>query len=126
MVLAPNGDAMPCHAATTIPGLEFANVRDHSLDWIWWESEAFNRYRGTSWMKEPCVSCPLGRQEVDYGGCRCQAMLLTGDPTATDPVCRYSPDRGIVDDARDQGGAAEHEMPFVYRTLRKQRLPSVP
>jgi pyrroloquinoline quinone biosynthesis protein E len=126
IVLAPNGDAMPCHAASIIPGLEFDNVRDHALDWIWWESEAFNRFRGTSWMKEPCASCPLGRQEVDYGGCRCQAMLLTGDPAATDPVCRFSPDRGIVDEAREQDSAAEHELPFVYRTLRKQRLPAAP
>src|SRR5919202_5394956 len=66
MVIAPNGEALPCQAATTIPGLEFANVRDHSLQWIWGESDAFTRFRGTDWMPEPCRSCPLGRQEEDF------------------------------------------------------------
>ena len=91
MVVAPNGDVMPCQAASTIPGLEFANVRDHPLEWIWSESDAFARFRGTDWMQEPCRTCPLGRQEEDWGGCRCQALRLAGDAAATDPVCRFSP-----------------------------------
>ncbi len=78
MVVAPNGDVLPCQAASTIPGLEFANVRDHPLEWIWSESDAFARFRGTDWMQEPCRTCPLGRQEVDFGGCRCQALRLDG------------------------------------------------
>jgi pyrroloquinoline quinone biosynthesis protein E len=91
MVVAPNGDVLPCQAASTIPGLEFANVRERPLTWIWEESDAFTRFRGTDWMQEPCRTCPLGRQAVDWGGCRCQALRLAGDPAATDPVCRFSP-----------------------------------
>ena len=85
IVVAPNGEALPCQAAATIPGLEFANVRDHSLRVDLDESDAFTRFRGTDWMQEPCRSCPLGRQEEDFGGCRCQALRLTGDAAATDP-----------------------------------------
>jgi pyrroloquinoline quinone biosynthesis protein E len=92
IVIAPNGDALPCQAASTIPDLPLDNVREHSLQWIWTDAEAFERFRGTEWMQEPCRSCPLGRQEQDFGGCRCQAMRLTGDAAATDPVCRFSPD----------------------------------
>ena len=80
---------LPCHAAESIPGLEFWNVRDHSLADIWTSSPAFNAFRGTAWMKEPCVSCP--RREQDFGGCRCQAFALTGDAAAADPVCHLSP-----------------------------------
>src|SRR6201995_5665517 len=96
MVVAPNGDVLPCQAASTIPGLQFANVREHPLEWIWNESDAFARFRGTDWMQEPCRSCPLGRQEEDWGGCRCQAFRLAGDPGATAPVFPPSPhhDRG--------------------------------
>src|SRR5215211_794037 len=83
--VGPNVDVLPCQAASTIPGLEFANVRQHPLEWIWHESDAFARFRGTGWMQEPCRTCPLGRQEVDWGGCRCQALRLAGDAAATDP-----------------------------------------
>ena len=93
MVMAPNGDVLPCQAAATIPGLEFANVRDHSLEWIWNESDAFMRFRGTDWMQEPCRSCPLGRQEEDFGGCRCQALRLTGDAA---PPIRSASSRPIT------------------------------
>jgi pyrroloquinoline quinone biosynthesis protein E len=123
IVVAPSGDAMPCHAATVIPGLEFDNVRAHSLAWIWEESSAFNAFRGTGWMKEPCASCPLGRQEVDYGGCRCQAMLLTGDPTNADPVCRLSPHHDMIVEARDRDSAGNGDAPLVYRTLRPDGVP---
>jgi PqqA peptide cyclase len=113
MVVAPNGDVLPCQAASTIPGLEFANLRDHSLEWIWTESDAFARFRGTDWMQEPCRSCPLGRQEEDFGGCRCQALRLTGDAAATDPVCRYSPHHDRVVAARERADTDE----FVYRRI---------
>jgi PqqA peptide cyclase len=115
LVVAPNGDVLPCQAASTIPGLEFANVREHPVDWIWSESDAFVRFRGTDWMQEPCRSCPLGRQEVDWGGCRCQALRLTGDAAATDPVCRFSPHHDRVVSARESAQTDE----FVYRTMKR-------
>ncbi len=91
----PIGDVLPCPTATGIPGLRFENVRERTLDWVWKESESFNCFRGTDWMPEPCRSCP--RQEIDFGGCRCQAALLTGDAAKTDPVCTLTPDRVLVD-----------------------------
>ena len=115
MVVAPNGDVLPCQAASTIPGLEFANVRDQPLGWIWTESDAFARFRGTDWMQEPCRSCPLGRQEADWGGCRCQALRFTGDAAATDPVCRFSPHHERVVAARESRDTTE----FVYRTMKR-------
>src|SRR3954466_6752436 len=95
IVVAPNGEAMPCHAASTIPGLDFPSVREHALEWIWNEADAFQRFRGTDWMQEPCRSCPLSRQEEDWGGCRCQALRLTGDARATAPVRRFSPHHDV-------------------------------
>jgi PqqA peptide cyclase len=83
--VAPSGRVLPCHAAETIPSLSFENVRDKPLAAIWYEGDAFNAYRGDEWMQEPCRSCE--RKHIDYGGCRCQAMALAGDPAATDPVC---------------------------------------
>ena len=115
MVVGPDGDVLPCQAASTIPGLAFANVRDHDLAWIWNESEAFARFRGTGWMQEPCRSCPLGRQEEDWGGCRCQALRVTGDPAATDPVCRLSPHHERVVSVRESAQTDE----FVYRTMKR-------
>jgi PqqA peptide cyclase len=115
MVVAPNGDVLPCQAASTIPGLGFANVRDHPLEWIWSESDAFARFRGTGWMQEPCRTCPLGRQELDWGGCRCQALRLTGDAAATDPVCRLSAHHDRVLAARESAQTDE----FVYRTMKR-------
>ena len=87
--VTPSGKVLPCHAAETIPGLEFWNVRDHSLADIWASSPAFNAFRGTDYLPEPCASCE--RREIDFGGCRCQAFALTGDARATDPVCHLSP-----------------------------------
>ncbi|HVD56134.1 MAG TPA: hypothetical protein VNC17_04775, partial [Thermoleophilaceae bacterium] len=104
--------------ATTLPGLEFANVREHPLEWIWSESDAFARFRGTDWMQEPCRTCPLGRQEVDFGGCRCQALRLTGDAAATDPVCRFSAHHDRVVSARESAQTDE----FVYRTMKRPVL----
>lgn len=92
----PVGEALPCPTAGAIPGLRFDSIRDHSLSWIWNESESFNRFRGSEWMPEPCRSCP--QKELDFGGCRCQAALLTGDGAVTDPVCEFSPDRNKIDE----------------------------
>ncbi|NVN85458.1 MAG: pyrroloquinoline quinone biosynthesis protein PqqE [Rhodopseudomonas sp.] len=88
--ISPTGKVLPCHAAETITGLDFESVRgNHSIAWIWQNSEAFNRYRGTGWMPEPCQSCDY--KEIDFGGCRCQAFALTGDAGNTDPACALSP-----------------------------------
>lgn len=89
MTVTPNGYVLPCPAAAAIRTLDFENIRDRALGEIWRDSESFRRYRGTDWMPEPCRSC--GRRELDWGGCRCQAYLLTGDAGATDPACSLSP-----------------------------------
>jgi pyrroloquinoline quinone biosynthesis protein E len=96
LTVNPIGDVLPCPTASSaIPDLRFENVRDRPLNWIWRESESFNRFRGTKWMPEPCQSCP--QKEIDFGGCRCQAALLTGNAANTDPVCTLSPNRASVD-----------------------------
>src|SRR6266481_3579345 len=95
MLITPNGDALPCHAARIIPGMHFDNLKRHSLREIWEKSEAFEKFRGEVWMPEPCKSCD--RRARDFGGCRCQAFLLTGDAAATDPVCSLAPRRSNVD-----------------------------
>lgn len=89
LTVNPGGEVLPCPTASEIPNLRFENVRDKPLDWIWRESESFNRFRGTEWMQQPCQSCEF--REVDFGGCRCQAALLAGDAALTDPVCNLSP-----------------------------------
>ncbi len=94
LTVTPNGDVLPCPAAAAITALRFDNVRDRSLDEIWHHSDAFTRYRGTQWMPEPCRSCE--RRELDWGGCRCQAFLVTGNAAATDPACSLSPDHGAL------------------------------
>jgi len=95
MLINPAGAALPCHAAGVIPGMVFDNVRDRSLQSIWSDSSAFQKFRGESWMQEPCRSCE--RRAEDFGGCRCQAFLLAGDAAATDPVCSLAPSRGVVE-----------------------------
>ena len=95
MLINPSGKALPCHAAEVIPGLTFENVRQKTLEFIWRESASFQRFRGEEWMPEPCRSCD--RRADDFGGCRCQALLLTGDAAATDPVCSLVPAHHIVE-----------------------------
>lgn len=95
MLITPNGDALPCHAARIIPGLSFENVRNRALREIWEVSDAFQKFRGEAWMQEPCKTCD--RRALDFGGCRCQAFLLAADAEATDPVCSLSPQRPKVD-----------------------------
>jgi pyrroloquinoline quinone biosynthesis protein E len=119
MVVSPDGSVMPCHAASVIPGLHFDNVRERSLEWIWVHSSAFNKFRGTEWMLEPCRSCP--QKKIDFGGCRCQAMLLTGDPAATDPTCVYSTHHHLVVNARERAERNEATVtlvPLVYRSMK--------
>ena len=109
--IAPDGAVLPCHAAQPMPHLTFDNVRNRALGEIWQNDPAFNAYRGTDWMPEPCASCD--RKTVDFGGCRCQAMALAGDAAATDPVCVKSPLHGILQARADAHAAAE--APLVYR-----------
>ncbi len=122
ILVQPNGDVLPCQAAGSIPGLALENVRERSLAEIWFESEMFQRFRGTEWMQEPCRSCPLGRQEQDFGGCRCQALALTGDAAATDPVCHLSPNHDLVVSAREAANEpaavrGPQDDVLVHRTL---------
>jgi PqqA peptide cyclase len=122
--IAPDGAALPCHNARELPGLDIPNVKDHSIRDIWYESKAFNFFRGFEWMQEPCRSC--SEKEKDFGGCRCQAFLLTGDAAATDPVCSKSPKHHVVtlaiEQARDtplENKKTEH--PLVFRTDKNSR-----
>jgi pyrroloquinoline quinone biosynthesis protein E len=109
--VTPAGKVLPCHAAESITGLEFWNVRDHSLADIWASSPAFNAFRGTAWMQEPCASC--ARREIDFGGCRCQAFALTGDAKAADPVCHLAPEHARVGEL----AAVHSDTPYVYRRM---------
>ena len=124
LTVAPDGTALPCHTAKMLPGLSFPNVREHSLRDIWFDSEGFNRYRGTGWMKEPCTSCEF--REQDLGGCRCQAFMLANDPAAADPVCVKSPHHQQVVEAVAQAATnaataanaaarGVREQPLVFR-----------
>ncbi|MBR9838857.1 MAG: pyrroloquinoline quinone biosynthesis protein PqqE [Rhodobacteraceae bacterium] len=109
--IAPDGQVLPCHAAQSIPHLRFDSVRDRPLAEIWQDSDAFNAYRGIDWMPEPCASCE--RKTIDFGGCRCQAMALAGDPSATDPVCVKSPHH--IDLQACAAAHAAAEASLVYR-----------
>jgi PqqA peptide cyclase len=109
--VTPSGKVLPCHAAESIPELEFWSVRDHTLAEIWEQSPAFNAFRGTVWMKEPCATCP--RRDHDFGGCRCQAFALTGDATATDPVCHLAPGRAHVTALTK----LREDAPYIYRRM---------
>ncbi|WP_420136620.1 pyrroloquinoline quinone biosynthesis protein PqqE [Sphingomonas sp.] len=112
--ISPSGKALPCHAAETLPGLTFPSVRDESLDEIWRRSDAFARFRGTDWMPELCRSCD--RREIDWGGCRCQALALAGDAARTDPACQRSPDNYLMEQAVDRA-AASSSLELVPRRL---------
>src|SRR5438874_9505189 len=120
LTVNPIGDVLPCPTASSaIPDLRFENVREQSLDWIWRESKSFNRFRGKEWMPEPCWSCP--QREIDFGGCRCQAALLTGNAANTDPVCTLSPNRASVDAVLDELDSLGHNSPdWIYRTNPKE------
>ena len=109
--VSPSGQALPCHAAEAIDHLVFPSVREQSLAAIWRDDPAFNRFRGTTWMKPPCRNCAL--REIDWGGCRCQAFSLLGDAAATDPACDLSPHHGIMADAVPARGERPPEL--VYR-----------
>jgi pyrroloquinoline quinone biosynthesis protein E len=128
--IAPDGAALPCHTARMLPGMTFPNVRESSLREIWLESDAFNRFRGTGWMKQPCATC--AHKEEDLGGCRCQAYLLAHDPAAADPACRLSPHHHVVAEAvaeaerRPATAATIVEHPLVFRDPANSRRLSSP
>lgn len=116
MTVTPGGEVWPCHAAGRIRTLTFANVREYPLGWIWNESDGFTRFRGDGWMPEPCRSCE--RKGTDFGGCRCQAFLVTGDAAVTDPVCSLSPHRPLIDAAI---GAVDAPAAWTYRSAATSR-----
>ena len=123
LTITPDGTALPCHAAQQLPGLSFPNVSEHSIEEIWSNSAAFKHFRGFEWMQEPCRSCP--EKTKDFGGCRCQAFMMTGDANATDPVCSKSPRHAeLTNDlqriarlATDTGAT----KPLVFRNSRNSR-----
>jgi pyrroloquinoline quinone biosynthesis protein E len=123
MTVNPAGDVLPCPTAGEIPDIHFDNVRSKSLRWIWEESEAFNRFRGTEWMPDPCRSCEL--REVDFGGCRCQAALITGNAAATDPACELSPDRNrLLDFVQSVLATSSPDGEFSRRAVMFRQNPS--
>jgi len=113
--ISPSGQAMPCHAAETLPGFTFPSVKETSLMDIWQHADAFKKFRGTAWMPEPCASCD--RREIDWGGCRCQAFALLNDMNATDPACELSPHHHVMQDAVTE---SEHSSgTYVFRRMAK-------
>jgi pyrroloquinoline quinone biosynthesis protein E len=121
MLVNPSGRVLPCHAAEVLPGMSFENVREKTLEWIWQESSSFRRFRGEDWMPEPCRSCE--RRAEDFGGCRCQAFLLAGDATVTDPACSLASSHGIVESAvraaNATGAIAQPERASSFVQLQK-------
>jgi PqqA peptide cyclase len=122
LVINPYGMALPCHAAMDLPGLEFDNVREKSLESIWMHSQGLNAFRGEAWMPEPCRTCD--QREKDFGGCRCQAYQLTGMASNADPACSLSPHHQSVKMARAKSETAENERDLVYRNIPFRKLAS--
>ena len=114
MLIEPSGKALPCHAAGVIPGLQFENVRERPLDSIWRESSAFQRFRGEDWLPEPCRSCE--RRAEDFGGCRCQAFLLTGNAAATDPACSLAPRHHVIEAVLREVNSGANASPPITST----------
>ncbi len=114
LTIAPDGAALPCQEVRVIKGLEFPTVREHSLDWLWNDSPLFKKFRGDEWMSEPCRTCD--EKEKDFGGCRCQAFLLTGDASNTDPACAKSPHHHVIEMAVSKAGQKHRDpRPLVRR-----------
>jgi pyrroloquinoline quinone biosynthesis protein E len=121
LTITPDGTALPCHAARMLPGIDFPNVKAAGVEWIWRDSPGFNHFRGDAWMKEPCRSCP--ERAKDFGGCRCQAYLLTGDAANADPVCDLSPHHHLVLEAiaRAEKPQVEEKPVLIFRDARNSR-----
>jgi len=122
LTVTPDGTALPCHAARMLPGLTFPNVREASIESIWVDSAGFNEFRGDAWMKEPCRSCP--EKTRDFGGCRCQAYLLTGDAANADPVCDRSAHHHLVEAVVTRADAPRNpvEKPLIFRSPRNSTM----
>lgn len=119
LTITPDGTALPCHSAKQLP-IEFPNVKDHSIETIWRDSQGFNQYRGDQWMQEPCRSCP--EKHKDFGGCRCQAYMLTGDATNADPVCDKSPfHQRIKDSVLHASKLQKNRQPPLLRNMSNSR-----
>jgi pyrroloquinoline quinone biosynthesis protein E len=116
--VAPDGMALPCHAARQLP-ISFPNVREHTLSDIWYKSTGFNHFRGDAWMPEGCRSCP--DKDRDFGGCRCQAYMLTGDAANADPVCGKSPYHQMIEQARTESHVAASLQQLVFRNSRNSK-----
>ena len=112
--IAPDGLAMPCHNARDLPGLQLPNVREQPIADIWQRSQAFNAYRGQDWMQEPCRSCD--ERYKDFGGCRCQAFMVTGDAAATDPVCSKSPQHEKIVEFVRRAPERRQSIPIIHRS----------
>lgn len=122
LTITPEGTALPCHAAAQLPGLDFPNIRDHSVEWIWNDSATFNTFRGFDWMKAPCKDCP--ERFKDFAGCRCQAYMLTGDATNADPVCTLSPHHHKAVEVVERANRIERStntMPLIFRNPRNSK-----
>ena len=123
LMVAPDGAALPCHAARELPDIDFPNVNDHSISEVWYQSNAFNRFRGNEWMQAPCRSCP--EKVKDFGGCRCQAYLLTGDATNADPVCSKSPHHNVIEQAiksAKESGEPAHSQRVYFRNPQNSKV----
>ena len=126
LTIAPDGTALPCHEAGQLP-IDFPNVKDVSVEEAWKDSPGFNHFRGFEWMKEPCRSCD--EKEKDFGGCRCQAFMMTGDAANTDPVCDKSPNhQALLDDverigklAKEESTKTTEEKPLVFRNMKNSK-----
>ncbi|HCF6145103.1 pyrroloquinoline quinone biosynthesis protein PqqE [Pseudomonas aeruginosa] len=120
LTVTPDGTALPCHAARQLP-LQFPSVREHDLRHIWYDSPGFNHFRGDAWMPEPCRSCD--EKGKDFGGCRCQAFMLTGDARNADPVCGKSPEHGLILAAREEAEHACQDIAeLTFRNVHNSRL----
>ena len=120
LTVTPDGMALPCHSARDLPGLEFPNVKNNSVSELWQNSSAFNFFRGEDWMKEPCKTCP--DRKKDFGGCHCQAYMLTGDPSNADPACDLSPQHHVILDAINEASQQpEQHKPLVFRNSRNSK-----
>jgi pyrroloquinoline quinone biosynthesis protein E len=125
LTIAPDGAALPCQESRVITGLEFPTVREKSLAWLWNDSPTFRKFRGNEWMKEPCRTC--SEKEKDFGGCRCQALLLTGDAANTDPACAKSPHHHLIVEAVAHANAPlRPHQPLVMRRASKEELDIAP
>ncbi len=123
LTITPDGQALPCHSARELPGLNCPSIKEMSVREAWEESEAFNKFRGLEWMKEPCRSCP--DKEKDFGGCRCQAYLLSGEATNADPACNKSPKHGKILQAIEEAGrissGEKSENPLIFRNSKNSK-----